>query len=185
MKIHETSMKISDTAWNPWTCMGYICLEQRRWGIFYMVKAKHTCHICPPERNKLFKQRKWKLRLSGKHWLSPATHMSKWHVSRKPEMFPRSLRSFVSSRFLLNAWWEFDFRESVGIHFWKVWGLELGSLTWAGKPDAASFCGRLRCASWFPHFVYKNEGTLVQGASFDKWLKIRKWAYPRQSLLFS
>ena len=35
----------------------------------YMIYSKNinTSHICPPERNKLFEQRKQKSRFSGKH----------------------------------------------------------------------------------------------------------------------
>ena len=81
MKIKRKTMEINENLWKSMksiTYMGSICFDQRRWLILYS-KHVNASHICPPKRNQLFKQRKWELRFSGKHWLWHATRMSKSH----------------------------------------------------------------------------------------------------------
>ena len=51
-KIYEnlwTSIGICENPWNPWTCMGYICFEKRRWVIFYVLNM-YTPHISALQR---------------------------------------------------------------------------------------------------------------------------------------
>jgi hypothetical protein len=117
MKIYRNllkSMKINENLWkiygNLWKSMkiikihdtyGMYLLRTEKMGYILCSKHIHASHICPPKRNKLIKQRIWKSWFSGKHGLWPANYMSKWHFLWKPEMIPRSLRSFCPSRF---AW---------------------------------------------------------------------------------
>ena len=52
LKIYEhlwKSMKIYGSPWNPWTWMGYICLEKRRWVISYILRI-WTPHISVIQR---------------------------------------------------------------------------------------------------------------------------------------
>ena len=46
-----------------------IYLFKKEMGYILCSKKINASHICPPERNKLFKQRKCKCVLSGKHGL--------------------------------------------------------------------------------------------------------------------
>jgi len=78
MKTHENiweSNKISilyESLWksmsfqeNSWTSMGYIRLDKRKEGYIQYSKNIDASHMCPPEKNKSFKQRTWKSRFSG------------------------------------------------------------------------------------------------------------------------
>ena len=106
MKINRNlwkSMKINKSPWNPWACMGYICFEKKNSYMLYS-KEINTSHICPPKRNKLFQQRKWKSGFSGKHWLWPVKRKSKSWFRWKREMIPRWLRTFCPRRSAINPW---------------------------------------------------------------------------------
>ena len=105
MKIYENlwkSMKIYKNLWksskiyeNPRI---YVFWKKK---MGYILYSKHinASHICPSKRNKLFKQRKWKSRFSGKHGLWHAKRVSKSWFLWKPEMIPRSIRTFCPRRF--------------------------------------------------------------------------------------
>ena len=109
-------------------------IHEHVWDIFvfntendYILYSKriNASHICPPKRNQLFKQRKWKSGFSRKHWLRPAKHESKSLFLWKPEMIPRSLRTFclswfpIKPRYKCSFWqkcWKW-FLQKSGTHF--------------------------------------------------------------------
>ena len=104
LKIRENqwkSMSIYENTWNPWKWVGYICFQKKKMGYILYSKNMNASNICLPERNKLSERRKWKSWFSGKHTLWHVKRMSKWHFSWKPEMIPRSLRTFCPKRFPL------------------------------------------------------------------------------------
>ena len=115
IKIYENQCKSMYNLWksmniyeNLWTYMkimeihdiyGMYLLRTKKMGYILCSKHIHASHICPPKRNKLSEHRKWKLMFSGKHRLWPVNYISKSIFLWKPEMIPRSLRSFCPKRF--------------------------------------------------------------------------------------
>ena len=89
MEIQWKSMKINENPWNPWTCMGYICFDKKEMDYIFYSKKIDASHICPPKRNKLFKQREWKSSFSAKRGLGPAKHGSKSLFWWRHEIIPR------------------------------------------------------------------------------------------------
>ena len=108
MKIYENlwkSMQIYENLWKSMKIYGNlwkskdICVLKKEDDYILYSKHINVSHICPSKRNRFFKQRKWKSWFSGKHGLWPANYISKALFLWKPEMIPRSLRSFCPSRF--------------------------------------------------------------------------------------
>ena len=99
-KSIEQSMKINGNLWRSMkfmTYMGCICFKQRRWVIFYVL------NIYTPHTSALQRQINCLNRENG-NWcfqdgLWPANYKSKSLFLWKPEMIPRSLRSFCPKRF--------------------------------------------------------------------------------------
>ena len=116
MKITENLWKSINNHENLQKTRKYIIMygvylfRKKEDGLYSIYSKKiKASHICPPKRNKLFKQRQWKFMFSEKYGLWVAKCLSKSLVLRKSEMIPRSLRSFCPKRFLPNPWWRFDF----------------------------------------------------------------------------
>ena len=71
MKINEHQWKYKENHENLWKSMksmnmhGTYLFWKKKKGCILYSKNVNASHICPPKRNKLFKQRKWKSRFSG------------------------------------------------------------------------------------------------------------------------
>ena len=107
MKMHENQWKSIKIYENPWKSMKMHEIHEHVLDIFilkekmgYILYSKNisASRICPPERNKWFKQKKWKSWFSGKHGLWFVQHGSKSLFWWKSEMIPRSFRSFCPRR---------------------------------------------------------------------------------------
>ena len=105
MKIYKNlwkSIKISENQWKSMKSMnmyGIYLFRKKKMGYILYSKNINASHICPPKRNILFEQRKWKSYFLGKYWLRPAKHVSKSLFWWKLEMIPRSFRTFCRKRF--------------------------------------------------------------------------------------
>ena len=102
-------MKIYEDLWKSMNIYGTYLFQKKKMGYILYSKNINASHICPPKKNQLFKQRKWKSRFSGKHGLWPAKYGSKSLFWWKPEMIPGSFRSFCPSRFDWKPRWKFSF----------------------------------------------------------------------------
>ena len=155
LKMREnlwTSMKIYKTLWKSMKSMnmyGIYLFRKKEMGYILYSKNINASRICPPKRNMLFEQRKWKSRFSGKHGLWPAKYISKSLFWWKSEMIPRSFRSFCPSRFPVKPRQKFSFWQKC----WKwvfqkvwdsVWGLySTIEHTFCGNSDDNSIRTRL------------------------------------------
>ena len=108
--IHWKLMKIDAHPWksmniyeNPYkniksmTIYGIYLFWKKKMGYILYSKNINASHICPPKRNKLFKQREWKSRFSGKHGLWSAKQRSKSLFWWKPEMIPLQCFSYIGN----------------------------------------------------------------------------------------
>ena len=105
MNIYENLWKLmniyDENTWKPGKCTGYICFEKRRMGYILYSKNINASQICPPKRNILFQQRKYKSGFSGKHGLWFVKCLSKSWILWNHEIIPRSIQTFWPSRFLI------------------------------------------------------------------------------------
>ena len=114
MKIYEnpwTSMKMYRNLWKSMKIYDNLRKSMKSmnmYGIYLFWKRNidyisyfknvNASHICPPKRNKLFKQRTWKSRFSGKPGLWPAEHETKSQaVSSEPIMKVHLLAKVLKS----------------------------------------------------------------------------------------
>ena len=135
MKIHQNLRK-SMKSMNMYRI--YLFWKKKMGYILYS-KNINASHICPPKRNQLLKQRKWKSRFSGKQWLWPAKHESKSHFSWTPEMIPRSLRTFCPKRFPVKPKWKFSFWQKCWKWFFQKSGAQFGIyIQWCDVIPAAN-----------------------------------------------
>ena len=119
--------KIFESQWNPLHVWD-ICVCKKGHGYILYSKQINSSRICLPKRNHLFKQRKWKSRFSGKHWL--------WHQNTgQSHYFYENLKwshghsgRFAPAGLTGNPDRSSIFDKSVETHFSKSLGLCLGSV---------------------------------------------------------